>query len=173
MVRSKNTSTSKSSWISAGKNPMSIALAPTDLNKKRPSCHWLMRLPTNLRHRPGCQVFRHRRLCPFCSSFKPLRPYPTRQLVQRTLDASEASPRHTRVDFRCLQVCVSEQLLNIAHVDAILKQVGGEGVSQCVRCGVVSQANLFRCFLHHFLGAPSGKMSARTLAREEPGSGFV
>ena len=63
-----------------------------------------------------------------------------------------------RVDHRGFDILVTQQILNGADILAVLEQVGGEGVAECVAGDALLDTSEFGCTVNGFLQGAGADM---------------
>src|SRR5262245_62509962 len=90
------------------------------------------------------------------------------QPIERADDRTQHVGGDVRVARRRLQLGVPEQHLDYAHVDAVLQQVRGKAVPQCVRRYPGAQARCLRRHVADAVELPCRDRQQRIAAREQP-----
>ena len=100
-----------------------------------------------------------------------LLPFPCfvkRVQIQWAAHLTQPMLTHVGIPLSRLDAAVSQQLLNVSDIHAILQQVRGEGVAQTVNRGLSIDARLPFRSLEETLGRPLRYVCTRLFARKQP-----
>ena len=75
--------------------------------------------------------------------------------------------RNVRIDLRCADLGVAEQLLYNAQISSVLEKVGRETVPECVRCDTPFNAGVRAEFFYYFPHAHTAERSSRRISEKE------